>query len=123
MQRGRLLPTVVLVLSWSLVWWAPWQHSLIGSPWIRSTIAVLLFSIPGLCIHALLRDGSVQQQRVSIPTGFVLSVAFTGLLGFCGSLARLPTHFVNDTLGIGGAFGITMLGWRGGFAAVGRRMR
>jgi len=123
MQRGRVLATVVVILAWSLAWWAPWQHSLVGAPWLRSAIAVLLFSIPGLCVHALLRAGCEEQERLSIPTGFALSVAFTGLLGFCGSLTRLPTHLVSDTLGAGGVVGLAILAWRGGLAKAWRGMR
>jgi len=100
--------------AWTLALASPWPDALGGWPWLRVLIALLLFSVPGFCLHALLDPRRELDATTRLPGGLTLSVAVTGLLGFTGSVLGLPTGFVTGGLFAVGWVGIVLLARRGG---------
>jgi len=118
MRPRRALLAVAAASLWVLLFAVlPWQGLLGAWPWWRAGFAMLLFGVPGFCLHALLDDERALDPLVRIPAALCLSVGLTGLLGFAGSVLWLPTAVVPIGLLSFGAVGIVALVLRGGLHA------
>jgi len=97
------------VLVWAAAWLLPWQPLLGDFTGLRSTFGVLLFCVPGYCLHALLRRSESTSIATGAPTALLFSAALTGALGFVGSLLKLPALVVHLGLLAAGAIGLALL--------------
>ena len=114
MTTPRWTGALVAASAWTLAFAIPWPDALGGLPWLRVLVALLLFSVPGLCLHALLDERRELDAVTRLPGGLCLSVGVTGLLGFTGCVLRLPTGFVTGGLFTAGLLAIVLLARRGG---------
>lgn len=118
MRPRRPLLAFAAAFLWVLLFAVlPWQASFEGWPWARACFAMLLFGVPGFCLHALLDDERRLDPLVRIPAALCLSVGLTGVLGFAGSVLRLPAAVVPVGLLSTGAAGIVVLVLQGGLRA------
>lgn len=109
---------------WLLLFaWLPWQTALAGSALGRTLVALLLFCVPGFCLHALLDEERELDLALRLPAGLCLSVGVTGLLGFFGCVAGLPSGFVSGGLLVTGLLALVLLALRGGLAVPARAPR
>lgn len=97
------------VLVWAAAWLLPWQPLLSDFAGLRSALGVLLFCVPGYCLHALLRRRESASLASGAPTALLFSAALTGALGFVGSLLMLPAVVVQLGLLAAGAIGLAAL--------------
>ena len=55
-MAGLLLRAVAPVIAWTALWLLPWQPALGNSTGLRSALGLLIFCVPGACLHAVLLE-------------------------------------------------------------------
>lgn len=88
-RQGKLaVPAIIIVLAWLAFWYLPWQAGLNPYIWFRLGIGLILFTIPGICVYALLADRTGFTFS-HITFGFAISHLIFALLGTLGRLFHL----------------------------------
>jgi hypothetical protein len=82
-----------IVLTWLAFWYLPWQAGLNSHIWLRLGIALILFTIPGICVYGLIVDRSAFTFS-HITFGFVISHLIFAMLGTMGRFF----HFSFETI-------------------------
>jgi hypothetical protein len=107
--RPKVLVLLVLLGGWTFLWKVPWQPWLTAWPWLRLIVAVLMFSLPGICLQHAVYKGVAASVSRPLTLGFAISVGVTGLLGLLASLGHFSFGFVGGGLFVAGAVGLLML--------------
>ncbi len=79
------LLSIIAAAAWLTAWFAPWQAWLSSFPWLRLSLALTMFIIPGACIYGFLKSRPTSWLNY-LTFGFVISHLILALLG---TLARL----------------------------------
>ena len=85
----------VLVISWCVLWFYPWQPLLPNFIWLRLGIALGIFMVPGICLYGFFRpSGSGWLNYLTF--GFVISHLLWALAGIFGRAFHLSFEFIKN---------------------------
>jgi hypothetical protein len=88
-NRKNILLSATLSIIWLLLWFAPWQSLSVLSAWFKLSIALIVFTVPGLCIYGLIQDKPSGWLN-HITFGFVISHLILAVFGTLGRLVHFP---------------------------------
>ena len=88
-NRKSILWTVILITVWLLLWFAPWQSLLSFSMWLRLSVALVIFIVPGFCVYGLIQNASANWLN-QLTFGFVISHLILAIFGTLGRLLHFP---------------------------------
>src|SRR5215510_5645782 len=96
-NRNLILWSLLLIVGWLILWFAPWQDWLSSFIWLRLGLALIIFIVPGFCIYGLVKSEASGWLNY-LTFGFVISHLLIAALGTLGRFIHLSFDLLKNGL-------------------------